>query len=179
MAGAAFIKLNVKSQLEGVGELPGISFVRGKSEAILVVLVNISNPDHKEYSILHKNTRLPIGCDESWELPSGPECRNILQELGFDLEEQYVNMNQTYYGVKKPVYMTPGASDESITFSLLKKDWTQDQFVSLKNEIAENKIHQFRIFPLDELTWESNDSKTFVAVQLYKMLQHRGPTPAC
>jgi len=47
----------------------------------------------------------------------------------------------------------------------------------MKKEFEEKK--SFKIVPLDELPWYSSDSKTFIALQMYKMLQQRGPPPPC
>jgi len=174
----SFIKLNFKAQLDGK-DLSGVSFVRGKSETFLPVLVNLTEPP-TEYSVLIQNVRLAIGSHEFWEIPSGANAQNYLQEIGFEADEileTRIDMNQSYYGIDKQIYITPEASNESITFLYLKKEYDPKHFGKMKKEFEEKK--SFKIVPLDELPWYSSDSKTFIALQMYKMLQQRGPPPPC
>jgi len=154
--------------------------VKGNSEAVLVVIVNISDPVKKEYSLLIKTTRLAIGSLKFWELPGGLDSSNILQGIGFEiLDEQLVNMNQEYYGISKQVYLSPEATDDSISFKMLKKEYDQVQFDLFEKGVKENKDNELLLVPLEELAWYSNDSKTFIAMQLYQMLKRRGTIPAC
>jgi hypothetical protein len=115
--------------------LPGIVFLRGASVAVLVV---INVPElRKKYVLLEQRARAAVGKVEYYEIPAGQDeggsflgvVRNLLEEeAGIDVTtERLVNLNEVLYKEDRPIYLSPGASDEGVRCFLVELVTTAQQ----------------------------------------------------
>jgi len=77
-----------------------------------------------------------------------------------------INMNDALYGNHKPIFLSPGGSDEGMTFYLIRKQVNEKEFEGYKK--GKNVI-----IKLDEILQHCNDAKSIVAVRLYETLKKK------
>lgn len=168
--------------------VPGIVFMRGGAVAVLVVI----NCKGKKYSVVTKQSRVPIGAFEFTEIPagmldadnnfSGVAAKELAEETGIVIkEEDLINLTKLAYGDKYPgMYPTAGGSDEFISLFLYNAEMSEEELKKLENRLGgvdEHEVIHLAVYPLDELWKITSDGKTLAALLLYQKLKEEGKIP--
>jgi len=186
-----FIKLQAQIENSSGQVVPGIVFLRGQSVAVLLVLTDVSDPKKTKWVVVIRHPRAAIGEYYHLEIPVGFEdgtplgvIRNLMDtEIGLEFQsEKVVNMNEVLYGYDRPIYVSPGASDEGIRFYLIECAVTSSQIRMLKSgSNTKKQLLAPELIPLEELATQCPDSKSILAAHLYetylrKVVQQKGKT---
>lgn len=172
-----FIKFNSKTVVRATDELlPGIVFMRGGSVAILVVL----ECEDEEYALLVKQPRVATGCFDFIEVVAGmlddagsfagAAAKELKEEADITITETSLIDLTNEVGPKKPIYLSPGASDEAMRFFLEKRIVSRAALNALRGKLTGNRHeHEYltlEILPLHELRDIAN-AGTQIAYLLY------------
>lgn len=184
-----FIKLQAIAR-DGEGRrLPGIVFLRGRSIAILPIIVSGS----LEYTVLVDQPRFAIGRSSFLELPAGMADgstdetavarKELAEETGIDLpEERFVNLTRLLYDDRYPsIYASPGACDEGISIFACRLHMTEADLESLAARSAgavnESEYTSLRIVRLEDLPITSPDAIVHSAFLHHHILKQKGKLP--
>ncbi len=157
--------------------IPGIVFMRGGSVGILAVL----NCQGKKYSVMTVQPRVPTGRFDFLEIPAGMldgsgnfagvAAKELEEELGIKIAEKDLTDLSGLAGCNQGIYLSPGASDETMRFFSFTRDVTEEEMASMNGRctglISEGEQITLKIVPLDDLVTVA-DAKTIVAYALYQ-----------
>lgn len=168
-----FLAMHVDAQNDLGETLPGYTFLRGGSTAILVIL----NCEGEQYLVLVKQARVPVGKTAMLEIPAGvgvgkvTAIQELAQELGIEVGGDLVFPLRD-----RPLYSSPGASDEAIHYFCLALDVSRPELERLNGRFTGVRIENERILtvvmPLEQACAELDDTKLFAALTLYEQKQH-------
>ena len=132
-----FLYLNVICTDKDNTPLPGIVFLRGSAVAVLIIV----EVDGKEYVLLTKQIRVPIG-KTFLEIPAGmlDGSGNFAGKMADEIREEtslVVNVNELCQ-LGEPIYPSPGGCDEAIQLYLWKTSITSEKMQELLNKIHGN-----------------------------------------
>jgi len=181
-----FIKFVADVEVDGCF-VPGIVFMRGGSVGILVLL----SCEGKEYALLTKQPRVPLGLDSFPEIPAGmldgsgafagKAAEEMREETGIVIQEKdLVDMTTLAYGDKfKGVIPSSGGCDEFIRLFLFRKEVTPAELKDLMGKEGlgnrdEGEIITLDIVPLEDLWKVTADCKALSALCLYHNLSKAG-----
>jgi len=176
-----FIKMRAYITDKSGEEVPGVIFLRGKSVSVLVVLRSAHDPK-KRFVVVTKHTRAPIGEYSHEEIPVGMDdggplgtVRELVEnEIGIDADSFHpINMNKAIFGEDKPIYTSPGATDEGMRFYLIELTLSQDHLSAIENKSKSGTILALKLINLDDVTFQCNDAKTILAVHLYSLYKKK------
>lgn len=166
-----FIKMLVEATDVDDNTIPGVVFLRGDSVAILPVLIC----EGVEYALLTTQSRLPTTHFDYQEIPAGSlengtfagtAVREMKEETGLDLND-FTRIELT----TQPLFLSPGACDEEMTFFAARRKVTKAELDELRGKMTgvaeENERIVLNVVPLDALAL-SPDAKTVLAWALYK-----------
>ncbi len=171
-----FIKLKADVVDNEGKSLPGIVFMRGGSVAILPVLLC----NEKRYAILTVQPRLATGRFDFVEIPagmldgsghfSGVAAREIEEELGLKITSEDLIDLSGKAGHEHGVYLSPGASEETIRIFAFVKTVAEEELNSINGRctgaVDESEQITLRVEPLEELL-RLNDAKSLIAYALF------------
>jgi ADP-sugar diphosphatase len=159
-------------------EIPSFVFMRGGSVAILVI---ITDPHGKRYSLLVTQPRMAIGKLEMSELPAGmiddsnyfggTAAKEMKEETGIeinasDLEDLTDGMDYSH------AYPSCGGCDEFMKFYLFRCKMTQKKLRELQDKCtgayAEGENIKVKVVEFERLAEFSPDMKTLSALYLYE-----------
>jgi len=180
-----FIKFNANIQTSEGQRLPGICFMRGASVGVLVLLIDANA--RETYVAVLRLPRVPIATFESFELPAGivkdegplaAATGVMMEKLGFEflLENPLINLNAAFYGKDslKPIYLSTGGSDEGMVFFACETLLSSEQIASIKKDLNQHKdIKAIHLIPFDQVLTQSQDSKLWIAMNMYSNLMRR------
>jgi len=93
------------------------------------------------------------------------------EELGIKIAEKDLTDLSGLAGCNQGVYLSPGASDETLRFFSFTRDVTEEEMASMNGRctglISEGEQITLKIVPLDDLLTVA-DAKTIVAYALYQ-----------
>jgi len=178
--GKSVLHINANAEIEGK-KIPGIVVMKGRSAAILIVYVYVIKGKHHESTVILSTPRLATGCSDFFEIPSGfvhedgsfmgSMCNTLHEKLGLNIQEDpLIDMSFEIHGKKKPIYLSPGASDEAVTYFLLRKFIDETQYHDLQKLCQTQTEGQVKclLIPLKDIFEKSDDSKSWIAHQLYE-----------
>ncbi len=159
--------------------LPGSVFLRGHSVAILVVL----ECNGLEYAVLAVQPRVAIGDFELQEVLAGmlDESNDFAGVAAKELREEggdtfaltasdLIDLTDAV-GCMRPIYLSPGGSDEAMRFFLHRRQVTFDELNALRGKatgVLEDGEHiKLKVVPLEDLD-VIDDGKTIIAAALYR-----------
>ncbi|KUI69686.1 Nudix hydrolase 14, chloroplastic [Cytospora mali] len=194
----AEIKATVPDPETGdVRELPAVTFLRGGSVAMLMVLRPKDSRDEKMV-VLTEQPRVPAGSLAFWEIPTGmlddelnftgAAARVIEEETGFevpmpdliDMTELALRNSELPETTLKPaMYLSPGGCDEYIALFLWEKELDRMEIDYLKSKMTgqrkEGDTVILKLVPYEVLWQEgARDAKTLAAWALYEGLTRSG-----
>ncbi len=157
--------------------IPGIVFMRGGSVGILAVLTC----NGKKYSVMTVQPRVPTGNFDFVEIPAGMldgsgnfagvAAKELEEELGIKISEKDLSDLSSLSGSPKGVYLSPGASDETLRFFSFTREVTEEEMAEMNGKctglISEGEQITLKIIPFDDLITVA-DAKTIVAYALYQ-----------
>lgn len=172
-----FIKFKADVVDKGGKFIPGIVFMRGGSVGILAVLTCKG----KKYSVMTVQPRVPTGSFDFVEIPAGMldgsgnfggvAAKELEEELGIKISEKDLTDLSGLAGCNQGVYLSPGASDETLRFFSFTREVTEEEMASMNGRctglITEGEQITLKIVPLDDLITIA-DAKTIVAYALYQ-----------
>ncbi|KAF2643376.1 nudix hydrolase 14 [Massarina eburnea CBS 473.64] len=193
-----FIKLNAVIRNDKEHSLPGISFLRGGSVAMLMILRPKDSRDER-LVVMTQQPRIPAGSLSFWEIPagmvddagtfSGAAAKEIKEETGFDipkselidltalaLQRSMIPETQT---LQKAMYPSPGGSDEFIPIFLWEKELDRQEIEDLRGKLMgqrrQGEMITLRLCEYEDLWREgARDAKTLAAWALYEGLNREG-----
>lgn len=196
-----FIKLKADVRTDDDQKFPGISFMRGGSVAMLLVLTIKGEQHDEEYAILTKQARIAAGTLSFVEIPagmvddsgtfSGAAAKEIEEETGLVIEEkELVDMTKLASKseskekdeedgeevLQDAVYPSPGGSDEFIPIFLARKTMRKEEIEELKGKLTGLRDHgekiTLKIVKLKDVWKEAGrDGKSLSAICLYENLR--------
>jgi len=157
--------------------IPGIVFMRGGSVGILSVLTCKG----KKYSVMTVQPRVPTGRFDFLEIPAGMldgsgnfagvAAKELEEELGIKISEHDLTDLSGLTGCNQGVYLSPGASDETLRFFSFTREVTEEEMAAMNGRctgvMAEGEQITLKIIPFDDLITVA-DAKTIVAYALYQ-----------
>lgn len=177
--------------------LPGISFLRGASVAILMIL-RPRDSRRERYVVLTEQPRIPAGSLAFLEIPAGmlddgeggsffvgPAAAEVEEETGFRIPRgELVDMtalalagseHPEAQGLDRAMYPSPGGCDESIALLLWEKELDRQEIEDLRGKLAgqrrQSEMITLRVKPYEDLWKEgARDAKTLAAWALYEGL---------
>ena len=156
-----FIKFKADVVDKGGKFIPGIVFMRGGSVGILAVLTCKG----KKYSVMTVQPRVPTGSFDFVEIPAGMldgsgnfggvAAKELEEELGIKISEKDLTDLSGLAGCNQGVYLSPGASDETLRFFSFTREVTEEEMASMNGRctglITEGEQITLKIVPLDDL----------------------------
>lgn len=156
--------------------IPGIVFMRGGSVGILAVLIC----NGRKYSVMTVQPRLPTGRFDFCEIPAGMldgsgnfagvAAKELDEELGIKISQNDLIDLSGLAGFSDGVYLSPGASDETLRFFAFTQEVTEEEMAAMNGRciglISEGEQITLRIMPLEQLLMVP-DAKSIVAYALY------------
>lgn len=172
--------------------LPGISFLRGDSVAILMILRPRDSLTER-YVVLTEQPRIPAGSLAFLEIPAGmieretwigAAAKEVEEETGFKIpKNELVNMTElalqnSEHGetnLQNAMYPSPGGCDESIALFLWEKEMDRQEIEDLRGKLTglrkQDEMITLRVKPYEDLWKEgARDAKTLAAWALYEGL---------
>ncbi|MFC1644847.1 NUDIX domain-containing protein [Patescibacteria group bacterium] len=159
---------------DGVG-FSRICFLRGGT----VVMMPILECEGVKYTLLTSQSRIPIGAAAFLELPagmiddsgdfSGTAAKEIEEETGLVFnQDQLIDVSPN----QKPVYLSPGGSDEFARFFITEKMLvSRKELDEMNGRITgapgENERIKVRVILLDELFEATQDGTSFIMLAAY------------
>jgi len=171
-----FIKMRATMTDKTGSEVPGVIFMRGRSVAVLLLLT-VPDEKKKKYVVVTRHQRAAIGEYSHEEIPVGMEdegplgtVREIMEnEIGISDDFHPINMNEAIFGQDKPIYTSPGATDEGMRFYLVELKVSQEQINEIQSKAKSGSILSLKLIDLEEVVEKCNDAKSILAVQLYSL----------
>lgn len=163
--------------------LDGASMMRGGCVAVLLILAS----EEKEFAVVVQQPRLPVGKFNFVEIPagmldgsknfSGTAAKEIEEETGLVIRsEEFIQLHP------RPLCVSPGGIDETMSFYLVKRHASEDDIASLRGKRTGLRTEGERLIvgvvPLSQLE-ELDDMKTQTALGLYarwKSAQSKKPS---
>ena len=97
--------------------------------------------------------------------------KELEEELGIKIAEKDLTDLSGLAGCNQGIYLSPGASDETMRFFSFTRDVTEEEMASMNGRctglISEGEQITLKIVPLDDLVTVA-DAKTIVAYALYQ-----------
>lgn len=165
-----FIVAEANVHVEGK-RIPGVSFIRGKSCAILVVLKHSKG----NYVLLTKQPRVPIG-DYSLEIPAGViEDNDIKSTSVRELQEEAgIDSNSIRILAPNPIYLSPGGSDEQTHLFYLEVEVDDDILEKFQNKETglrdKGELIELKVITFEEAKKIVFDAKSLLSFYLYENL---------
>lgn len=168
--------------------VPGISFIRGDSVGILVVLVC----DDREYLLLTVQPRSSVGSSGFVEIPAGmmdgsgnfvgQAAKELGEEAGLritegDLTDLSTAIARTEEEFNAPVSyaLSPGGCDECMRFFVHRKNVTRAELTALEGKatglLEEGEVITLKVVRLNDRVRRIPDGKTQIAVGLYQEIR--------
>jgi ADP-sugar diphosphatase len=191
-----FLKMNVVSSMKNPRydsnnsnspsriALNGVSFLRGGSTALLIVINPATSQDRfQPQVILTTQPRVPIGSMAFDELPAGmidggdvklKAAQELEEECGIKItrESELIDMMQEVGYNHEALYPSAGGCDESMNFYVYETTRTTEQLQEIQNTITgaenENESIHLKLVPLSLLWKATADFKAVVAAKLYE-----------
>ena len=181
-----FLKFKADVEVDG-RFVPGIVFMRGGAVAILVILSCAG----KEYAVLTKQPRVPVGDDAYPEIPAGMldgdgafggvAAKEMKEETGIEiLEKDLVDMTDLAYGPRfKGMIPSAGGCDEFLRLFVYKREVAKNELDALIGKTGlgvreEGEVITLDVKPLSELWKCTSDGKTLASLCLYDKLVSEG-----
>ena len=185
-----FIKFNANAFVDGKF-VPGIVFMRGGAVAILVILAC----EGKDYVLLVKQPRVPVGDDAYPEIPAGMldgsghfggmAAKELKQETEIEIEEKdLTDMTKIAFedhpdalkSAYRGIVPSCGGSDEFIRLYHYRKEVERAELEKIrkKNGLgvrAEGETIALGVVPFEEVWNCTSDGKTLAALHLFTKLQ--------
>lgn len=147
-------------------------FLRGKTVEILPII----ECEGEEYVLLVKQLRIP-GATYAVSTPAGMMDGQMAQYAGpRELSEETnltLNWSEPRLLIDKPLLVTPGGSDEEVTYLYTKAKATRAQIANHQGHIgglaAEGEQTQSLIVPIDEAPNRTNCVKTHHSLFVYQL----------
>ncbi|KAF1949898.1 hypothetical protein CC80DRAFT_497123 [Byssothecium circinans] len=194
-----FIKLKaVIRNSDPKNDLPGISFLRGGSVAMLMILRPKDSRDER-LVVMTEQPRVPAGSLGFWEIPagmvddagtfSGAAAKEIEEETGFKIPvSELVDLTALalqdsripgHQSLQKAMYPSPGGSDEFIPIFLWEKELDRQEIEDLRGKLMgqrrQGEMITLRLCDYEDLWREgARDAKTLAAWALYEGLNRAG-----
>lgn len=166
-------------------DVPGITFLRGGSVAILTILTVVDSMyGYKDHVVLTCQPRVPVGDPNLLELPAGMldnETRNfkgkaadeLREETGIEIKhEDLIDLTGFAYGDRhQGMYPSPGGCDEYIKLYCYRRFVTEQAIRSLstfRGGVHEGEMISLRIVLLSDLWKSTCDAKALSAITLYR-----------
>lgn len=160
--------------------MSNISFIRGNSVAILILVkvLNTGDGKKKEYVLLCEQHRLPIG-KKAKEIPAGMMdadgnimsvvLKEVKEETGFDIKHESELQNLG------PYFASPGGSDEAINLFVWTTAISEAEFQKKQEKIygcaLENEEIKLSFVTMKEfkskIVYEIGDAKAEIALSRY------------
>jgi hypothetical protein len=181
--GMALVVANVAHPSNPKKTLPGISFIRGDSVAILVIL-NVAPRDKTHGGLMKKlllkqEARVPVGLVNCIETVAGMRegetpalhtaSAELFQEIGFEVDPADIMPLRS-----EPILMSQGGSDERMWLYCVEKNMTDDEYDEL---MAKNRVTTYGVpeeheyitaVVIDFDDWKKiNDSKLAICMAYY------------
>ncbi|KAI8939938.1 hypothetical protein NX059_003664 [Plenodomus lindquistii] len=178
--------------------LPGISFLRGGSVAMLMVLRPRGGHRDERLVVMTEQPRVPAGSLAFVEIPAGmlDDSKNfagkaadeIEEETGFKLPpHELINLTELALtqsstegeSLQNAMYPSPGGSDEFMPIYLWEKELDRQEIMGLRGKLTgerrQGEMIRLRLFKYEEL-WKvcARDAKTLAAWALYEGLNRAG-----
>ena len=166
--------------------VPGFTFLRGPSVAVLLLLRDEKDKDH---AVLTRQARAPVGEYEAREIVAGTidgdanftgkAAKEVKEETGLEIRpEELIDLTVLVFGEDcQGVNVSPGGTDEKFRIMLCIKKLASFEIESMKNRLAgvksEHEKIRLEISPYEELRGVS-DAKTIIAKALYETLTREG-----
>ena len=184
-----FLKFKADVEVDG-RFVPGIVFMRGGAVGILVIL----SCGGKEYALLTKQPRVPVGDDAYPEIPAGMldgdgcfggvAAKEMKEETGIEiLEKDLIDMTELAYGKRfKGMIPSAGGCDEFIRLFVFRKEIDKAEMDALIGKTGlgvreEGEVITLDVKPLSELWKCTSDGKTLASLCLYDKLVQEGKIP--
>lgn len=192
-----FIKFDAKISNEDNSELPGTTFMRGGSVAVLMIL-RPRDSIHERFVVMTDQARVPAGSLSFLEIPAGmidsstgtftgTAAKEIQEETGIGiLEEELIDMtalaledSKSSEHLQKAMYPSPGGCDEYIPLMLWEMDMDRIGIEDLRNKLSglrfRGEMITLRLSKYEDLWREgARDAKTLAAWALYEGLGRSG-----
>ena len=191
-----FVKLKATITNDEDKELPGITFLRNGSVAMLMILRPKDTRDER-WVVMTEQPRIPAGCLAFKEIPAGmiedqtfvgTAAREIEEETGFripaseliDMTKLALRNAQVKERLQDAMYPSPGGCDEFIPIFLWEKEVDRQEIEDLKGKLTgqrrRGELITLRVSPLAEDLWRdgARDAKTLAAWALYEGLNRAG-----
>ena len=189
-----FIKFRATAQVKVGGEkgiitVPGIVFMRGGAVGVLVIL----ECDGKEFTLLTKQARVPVGLSELPEIPAGMldgsghfkgvAAEEIAEECNIVIsEEELVDLTELAWGGKfNGMLPSAGGCDEFIKLFVCRLAVEPAVLSELQGRLtgllAEGEHIKLQIIPLEDLWKSTPDAKALGALALFDCLRAQGMLP--
>lgn len=163
--------------------IPGTTFIRGDSVAMLVVL----DCEGELYSPLTVQPRVSVGAAEFEETAAGmlddasflgAAAKEIDEELGFTIPvAELVDLREAATGQSGSIALSPGGCDEEMMFFLYRRSVTRAELGELQGKLTgvlhEGETITLKVVPLDDV-WAVGDGKTIIAMGFYDRAVRRG-----
>lgn len=172
--------------------LPGISFLRGDSVGILIIL-RPRDSSEERYVVLTEQPRIPAGSLAFLEIPAGmiendtfigAAAKEVEEETGFKIpSNELINMTELALqnsehaetNLHSAMYPSPGGCDESIALFLWEKELDRQEIEDLRGKLTgvrkQDEMITLRVKPYEDVWKEGvRDSKTLGAWALYEGL---------
>lgn len=195
-----FIKLFAQVTTESEEEfLPGVVFLRGGSDAILMI-VRPTDAPLERYVIMTEQARIAAGSLSFMEIPAGildderniksAALREIQEQVGiFPKADELIDMTKLavqdytvpdFEGIQSAMYPSPGGCDEFISIFLWEKELDRLDIENLKDRLMGDRAAMERI-TVRLLEYEklvavgARDGKALAAWSLYEYLRKIHP----
>lgn len=153
--------------------VPGLTLIRGDSVAVLPVL---HAPDGRDYTVLVRQPRLPVGDPAYEEIPAGMVDEGVFhskaieelnEEVGADLE---ISENDLVH--LETIHPSPGGCDEAISLFYARKEVSMDLILALSgrknSQVSESENIVVEVIPLEDLaTRATSDMKSRLSYLSY------------
>jgi ADP-sugar diphosphatase len=164
-----FVKFNAEVKCKGE-PVPGITFMRGGSVAILIIL----SLGGEKFILCTKQARFPIGDSKFLEIPAGmmDEDGNFLGVAAKELEEEtHIKVDKKDLISLGGAYPSPGGCDEYIEYFALELIVDQSRFDEIQGaatgNLEEGEKITLQIIPYREAHMLT-DSKALCAILRYE-----------
>lgn len=180
-----------------VKDLPAVTFLRGGSVAMLMILRPKDNRDEKMV-VMTEQPRVSAGSLAFWEIPAGmlddehnfefAAAREIEEETGFEIpKSELIDMTELALrnskvpeeNLKHAMYLSPGGCDEYTALLLWEKELDRPEIEDLKSRMTgwrkNGETVALRLVNYEALWREgARDAKTLAAWALYEGLSRAG-----
>lgn len=182
-----FLKIEVAAFFNGV-RVPGICFLRGGAVSILVVLKS----EGKDWVLLTKQPRVPVGASDLLELPAGMldgsgafagvAAKEMEEETGIILGEgDLVDLTKLAQKGGKPtrgMYPSAGGCDEFLRLMYHERMVTRSELDAMRGKQTglrkEGEVITLELVPYADLWQVCSDAKALSSMLLFERLRAAG-----